>query len=504
MPISCAHTRFIQEYFKPVSLCFNLSHELESYDGNPGYYGISFDEILGRQAVELFPCLLGLDTHKDVILPYVSLANGCTVDLHLKASDTGYTVFLIDARRQMQGQQEVQQLANEVGLLNRRLEILRDELTEKNHALEQANQTKTRFIAGMSHELRTPIVSILGHTAWLEKNKSQQPSSNRSLGSIRRSATYLLVLIDNLLQQGKIESDDLHLQRESVDAAKFFTNIVDIMLPLAEVRGLLIQSVIDLPDEHRILIDEHYFRQALLNLLGNAIKFTDTGSVFLMVNIKKNTLIVKVVDTGIGISEDGIHEIFTAFKRGHNVQGRSGLGIGLSIARDIICAMDGEIDVQSRLGKGTEVSIWIPQPVSAPRQVPVEDSERRTLAVRNRVLLVEDCQDLASLYALFFREAGFEFRVIQEPDDFAEVARRWQPDLVLVDYHLGESDGLVLVKAARERGYNGYMIMLTASTGIDEGLHRRALATGCNEFLNKTSDVNQLVAHVQALLSNDD
>lgn len=502
MPIPSLHARFVQDHFKLVSLCFNLSHELESYEGSPRDYGILVEEILGQQATEILPCLLGLATDRDAVLPYVGLSSGSTVDLYLQAFDEGYTVFLVDSSRQMKGQQEVQQLVNEVGLLNRKLEALTVELTEKNNELDQANKTKTHFIAGMSHELRTPIVSILGHAAWIEKNLPQSQQPDRSLDSVRRSATYLLVLIDNLLQQGNIASDGLFLRSKAVDAAEFFANMVDIMQPLAEEKGLSIQPAIDLPPDYRMWVDAHYFRQALLNLLSNAIKFTDEGSVLLAASLENDVLRVKVADTGIGVAQDGDNDIFATFSRGNNVQGRSGLGIGLSIARDIILAMEGRIEIRSELGEGTEISLQVPQPVADP-DAENSASSPAVLAGSRRVLLVEDCSDIATLYALFFRSAGFEFHVIQNPDDFDNTLSEWAPDLILVDYHLGASDGLTLVEAARKQGYEGYIMMLTASTGIDEGLHRRALATGCNEFLNKTDDVGQLITRIKTLFSDN-
>jgi len=224
---------FLEKKYKPLTLCFDHSARLTSWYGNLTHFG--FSENIGEtDAVELFPLLVGMDLQKSNELPYVNLSNGKSADIHIHPNEKGFSISLVDSSEQRAGHVEVQQVANEVSLLNSRLEVLTAELEEKNAELNKANQAKSEFIAGMSHEFRTPIVSILGHSAWLIKQMPGEDQSLKNIETIERSAKFLLALIDNLLRQGQISAKQLRITKAPVEINSFISSVLQIIQPLAD------------------------------------------------------------------------------------------------------------------------------------------------------------------------------------------------------------------------------------------------------------------------------
>jgi signal transduction histidine kinase/CheY-like chemotaxis protein len=483
---------FLKQRYKPLTLCFDHHSRLISWQGDLAHYGFK-ENILNAEAEELLPLLVGMDTQESTEIPYVNLSNGYAADIHIHPNDSGFAIFLVDSSRQRAGHEKIQQVANEVSLLNSKLEVLTAELEKKNTELNKANKAKSEFIAGMSHEFRTPIVSILGHSAWLIDKASE--SDQKNLETIERSGQYLLALIDNLLQQGKISAQQLHIKKSPTEISGFINTLVDIIQPLADDKGIAIHTSLPHGECNCYLIDKDHIQQVLINILANAIKFTPKGEVRLSVEYQNQHLIFEVIDTGIGIPAENLKEILIPFTRAVNASAFQGAGLGLSIANEIITAMGGSIEINSEVKKGSRVLIKIPAELTA--CVRADSKLSAQMFDSGPVLLMEDNPDIVSIYELFFREAGIDITSITDPNDFSSAVQKLQPGLIIIDYHLGETTGLVLVREIRSSGFLGKIIMLTATSGIDNQLQQEALAAGCNRFMEKPADVKSLVDFVK-------
>jgi len=488
---------FLENKYKPLTLCFDHNARLMSWNGNLAHFGIS-ENIEEIDATELFPLLVGMDLQKTTDLPYVNLENGQSADIHIRPNEKGFSVSLVDSSEQKAGHEKVQQVANDVSLLNRKLEILTAELEQKNAELDTANRAKSEFIAGMSHEFRTPIISILGHSSWLEKQVAEEGQSIRNIQSIERSAKFLLALIDNLLRQGQISAKQLRIAKAPVDINIFVESVLQIIQPLADEKNILLQSSLPSGDCNCYLIDKHYLQQVLINLLGNAVKFTREGHVSLSIKCDDQQLIIVVTDTGIGIPPDGLKDIFIPFTRAKNARAFQGAGLGLSIANEIITNMGGELQISSEVNKGTSITMTIPAEYAVCAKPELTPPVVLANPSPGPVLLMEDNHDIVSIYELFFKEAGVILTSITDPSQFFESVQSVNPHLIIIDYHLGETTGIDLVKSIRKSGFDGKIIMLTATSDIDDELQREALAAGCNRFIPKPADVNSLVTFVKS------
>ena len=495
---------FLKQRYKPLTLCFDHAALLTTWCGDLNYYGLNGDILPNVSATELLPLLIGIDVHKVTELPYVNLSDGHSADIHVIPNETGFCVFLVDSSRQKSGHEEIQQIANEVSLLNSKLKILTAELEQKNLALDKANQAKSEFIAGMSHEFRTPIVSILGHSAWLKKHLSKHTQWLKSLESIERSGTFLVTLINNLLQQGQNSvQHPLQIVRIPVNIPNFISSLLQIIQPLADEKNILLRSS---PPPEKCdccyLIDKNHLQQVLINLLANAVKFTRNGEVSLSVEYQTHQISFEVRDTGIGIPPDSLKDILIPFTRANNASAFQGAGLGLSIANRIITTMNGELQINSIENKGTKILIHLPAECAS--CVAIESAPEKPLAVslhQGAVLLMEDNLDIVSIYSLFFKEAGINLNSVTDPSLFFDTVQSIAPEMIIIDYHLGETTGIDLVKEIRDSGFNGKIIMLTATSDINDRLQREALAAGCNQFMEKPSDVNSLINFVKSEIS---
>ncbi len=495
------HEDFFQQYFSPLTLEVDAQGNISAWQGNLEHYGIDATNLIGTPVSDHLPCLIALPEDQDFSLPYINLPNQRVADIHIqryagKSEDMGekkgYRVVLIDTSATQANLQKTQQLANDVSLLNEELRKLSRKLQDKNRQLDIANRAKADFISGLSHEFRTPIASVLGHTRWLKNHCAQNSEAQEHLDTIRRSSEYLLALIENLLRQGSIDADKLMLNPTPIKPKQLLDSLVDMIKPLASEKSLRLQTSLDLDENLLLELDENYLRQALVNLLSNAIKFTDEGEVTLSANIQDGQLQIRIKDSGIGIDAQDLESITSSFTRGKNAEHRPGLGLGLSIVHGIARAMNGSLDISSRLGDGTEVTLSIPAVEVAPKVVDTTAAE-----VEGSVMLLDDNRDITSLYRLFFKEAGIDLHTYHEPDELLEDLPSIEPRLLITDYHLQDTDGLSFVKRLRARGHQHPTILLTATLDVDTELRRRAKEAGCDDCWSKPVNVEDLIAQVK-------
>ncbi|MBI1772931.1 MAG: hypothetical protein HYR68_11410 [Burkholderiales bacterium] len=294
---------------------------------------------------------------------------------------------------------------------------------------EVANYAKSTFLASMSHELRTPLNAILGYAQILKRDKNLTEKQISSLNTVQLSGEHLLTLITDLLDLSKIEAGKFELYLSPVNLNSFLQVIADIIRVKAEQKGLFFHLEMSSSLPLIVMLDEKRLRQVLINLLGNAVKFTDEGQISLGVKSQSNTgnhllLNFEVKDTGIGMDEQQFETIFKPFEQVGDMQRRfGGTGLGLSISRKLVNLMGGDIQVSSQLEHGSSFSFEIP--VEITEEVALNrDLENDIVGYRGEpksILIVDDILANRSMLADLFRGIGF---VIFEAEDRQCYTRR--------------------------------------------------------------------------------
>jgi PAS domain S-box-containing protein len=384
------------------------------------------------------------------------------------------------------------------------------ELRQARDRAEAANQAKSRFLANMSHELRTPLNAVLGYAQLMQMNRDMAPAKTAlALDTIRKSGEHLLALINDVLDLSRIEAGRMELHATDVDLPQFLQAVVDIVAVRARHKGIepVFEATGELP--RRVLVDEHRLRQVLLNLLGNAVKFTDSGRVTLRVGSSTDgaaglRLHVDVSDTGAGIAAEHLESIFLPFEQVGQVERRvGGSGLGLAISRELVRAMGGDIGVQSVLGAGSVFSFDVLLPAGTadapidPVQNPICGYEGH----RRKILVVDDIVENRSLLASALGYIGFDVIEACDGREGLHLAESFAPDLVLMDNVMPVMDGLEATRQIRllPAFKDLPIIALSADTAASE--RGRSLEMGANAFLSKPIVLERLLEYIGKLLN---
>ncbi|MGN6367461.1 MAG: ATP-binding protein [Phycisphaerae bacterium] len=397
---------------------------------------------------------------------------------------------------------------------------------------EAASRAKSAFVASMSHELRTPMTAILGHIDLLEEEgecggELSLHERRKSLRTIRRNAEHLVDLVNDVLDLSKIEAGKLETERIACSPLQIISEVAAVMRLRAVEKRIAFQVKYIGPIPKTITTDPTRLRQVLMNLVGNALKFTHSGSVRLLVrllnsnSLDKPQLQFQVVDTGIGMTQEQIASLFRPFTQAEATTTRrfGGTGLGLSISKRLAEAMGGGIVVDSISGAGTTFTATIdPGPLQgvelivdpaegdtafAQHAALIREAPTEPLLAGTRILIAEDGPDNQYLIALLLRRAGAK---ITGADNgryavglALDAAREGQAfDLILMDMQMPEMDGYAATRRLRERGYRGKIMALTAHTM--PGDRERCLAEGCDAYMPKPFEPERLVARACELL----
>jgi PAS domain S-box-containing protein len=374
-------------------------------------------------------------------------------------------------------------------------------------AAETANRAKSAFLANMSHEIRTPMNAILGYSQLLLRSSALEADARANVKVINRSGEHLLNLINDILDMSKIEAGQMGIKPVAFRVSDLADDLVAMFRPRIEGR-VQFEALVGDEDAPCVFADEGKIRQVLINLLGNAVKFTERGSIKLAVSTQHREdgqlwLAASVEDTGPGIAAEEQDKLFRPFAQVESgTRLNKGTGLGLAISRQFARMMGGDVTMISELGRGTVFSFGMPIAIGDARDVIAQSSRRRVQGLRRgqnppRILVVDDEQDNRAWLKQLLEPIGF---AIREANDGAAAIQSWQdwkPQLILMDMRMpvmGGREAARIIKAS-PGGDDTVVIAFTASA-MDED-RCEALAGGMDDYLSKPCRENVLLEKIQ-------
>lgn len=384
---------------------------------------------------------------------------------------------------------------------------------------EAATQAKSVFLANMSHELRTPLNSILGYTQILKRDKNLQKQQKDAIHTIHQSSEHLLTLINELLDLSRIEAQKMELQYTDVYLPGFLNGIIEISRIRAQQEGIQFdyEMASDLPTGVRA--DDKRLRQVLLNLINNAIKFTNEGRVVLRVSIQsvadKETKLPKacihweIEDTGIGISPDKLDEIFLPFHQVNKTKlTTEGTGLGLPISQNLLRLMQSELHVKSVLGTGTtfwfDLVLPVVEDITANHDTNVGDQSCHIIGYKGykrHALLVDDNDKNRAILREMLVPIGFEVVEAKNGKDALTTANASPPDIIFMDLVMPVMDGIEATQRIRKSPALKDIIVIGISASAFDTTKQTSFEAGCNDFLTKPIHIEKLFRCLQLHLN---
>ena len=388
----------------------------------------------------------------------------------------------------------------------RRTEVeLEQRVEERTHELERANRAKSDFLANVSHEIRTPMNGILGMSDLLLQGELSDDERQRQTRIVYTSARALLEVINDLLDVSKIEAGKLSIQPAPFNLPRMLQECVELFEPQADAKGLDFGAYIDDEIPRWISADRGRLRQVLINLLGNALKFTEKGSVRLEVT-QETSLRGEILgrfmihDTGIGISAEHIGDLFTPFHQVDTSSSRrhGGTGLGLAICDRLVQLMGGTMDVQSTAGRGSSFFFVIPL---EPTEPPETRNEDLPTAAPSLILLVEDNPVNQMVTSRLLTDLGHEVDVAANGQKALEAIQEKAYDLVLMDCQMPILDGYEATRSIRDSGKSDLPIVALSAHAM-KGDRERCLEAGMNDHLAKPVDREELAVMLNRWLDS--
>ncbi len=417
----------------------------------------------------------------------------------------------------------LESVAAQVGIAIAHTKLLQEakkrqiELAQQNLALEAATEkaqaasrTKSEFLANMSHEIRTPMNAILGFAELLQNLVSDDLAQNY-LQAIQTNGRTLLILINDILDLSKVEAGKLKLNYESVNLPSLLQDIQQMFVQRAKEKGLFLNLQVNQSIPTEIYIDEVRLRQILVNVVGNAIKFTERGGISMRVNSRINSSIenqahleIAISDTGIGISPRDQMLIFDAFRQSQGQSNRKygGTGLGLTISRRLTEMMGGTIEVISELGRGSTFTLIFPKitVTQTTSDSPSTSRQNHDLSKFSalKILIVDDVQSNRDLLHAYFNSTPHQIMMADNGENALQLAIKHHPDLILLDLVMPQMDGLAVLQTLKQNSItqNICVIMVTASIQEQDFEELQTLAQG---FLRKPVSRQDLLNELERL-----
>lgn len=418
---------------------------------------------------------------------------------------------------------ELKEKEKEVNAAKEEAERANDELRSTNRLIcqmaaeaDRANEAKSRFLANMSHEIRTPMNGILGMLELALDEKLSERVTN-FLTTSKSSARALLEIIEDILDVSRIEAGQFSIELMNCYLMELLTDVDNLMRSQAVGKKLDFAIHIETPVPAIILTDPTRVRQCLINLVGNALKFTEIGHITIRVRLEafkgESCLRFAVEDTGIGIAPDRQEAVFKSFTQadGSTTRKYGGTGLGLSITKQLAELLGGAVDLSSEFGKGSTFSVLIPTRTNLNNCEMIDTFEPMTAqnkkfngegkAFTGTVLVAEDDKVNQQTISAMLSKVGLEIEVASNGREAVEMASRAEYDLILMDIQMPEMNGLDATRTLRQQGYTKPVFALTANVSKEDV--ENALEAGCNEHLVKPIDREQLFATLSLYLNAD-
>ncbi len=406
-------------------------------------------------------------------------------------------------------------LEAEVAARTAELQSSNDDLSAAKLKAEQASAAKTSFLANMSHEIRTPMTAILGYADLMLSPAQTMSDRIDCLQVVRRNARHLTDLINDILDISKIEADKMTTEKIPCDIARIAVEVVSLLRPRASAKNLTLTVDFDGEIPNEVQTDPMRLKQILMNMVGNAIKFTDQGHVGIKASVRKTQATSQVVfdvsDTGIGMNAEQLAKLFRPFVQADESMTRKygGTGLGLVISRRLAEYMGGGISVKSELGHGSTFTVCVDGGSidGIPTRTGLTESmlgtapelaEADQIILKGRILLAEDGIDNQHLLTLHLTSAGAEVVVAENGRIALDRTRAEKFDLILMDMQMPELDGYGATSELRRLGFTLPIVALTAHAM--SGDRAKCLAAGCTDYLTKPIDKELLLRTVASHL----
>jgi CheY-like chemotaxis protein len=407
-------------------------------------------------------------------------------------------------------------------------QLLRQEIQQRERAealliaakegADNANQAKSEFLANMSHEVRTPLNGILGYAQILQTSKNFSAKDRKGLNIIHQCGTHLLTLINDVLDLSKIEARKMDLYATSFHFPSFLQGVAEIFNIRAEQKKVTFICQFDSELPNGVDADEKRLRQVLINLLGNAVKFTNHGAIIFKVKILEKIIIndlnmtrvfkirFQIEDTGVGINPEYLEKIFMPFEQVGDFNNQAqGTGLGLAISQKILALMKSSIQVSSQDGEGSTFWFDVELPEMVDWNQSARISHRGTIVgfegEKRKILIVDDRWENRSVALNLLQPLGFEVQEAMNGQEGLKKAGEYQPDLIIADLVMPVMDGFELIRQLRKDSILQDTCIIASSASVFEAEQCASIAAGADEFLPKPISADGLLEMIRSLLN---
>lgn len=468
----------------------------------------SADEVIGMTVEELIPQRQGKWFH-ELDLALLKEAGGQNYEATLQITETETKQFQFHKTTFYDKKKQVVGIVGVLFDITERNKLQR-ELNQALAKSDAVNKSKNEFLTNMSHEIRTPLNGILGYAQLLRNDLSLQEKTRKRISHIENSGKHLLHLINDILDLSKIEAQRYELNNSEFSLANTLHNIIGIGRILAQKRGLHFEHHIDKDLPPFLFGDERKVRQILLNLINNAVKYTETGKITLRVKNEElvsghSYLRFEIEDTGIGVGSNDLGEIFKPFKRklepGKKIEGN---GLGLAISRELTRLIGGELFAESTPGKGSTFTAILNLPAA---NGSIRNNENEQLLItgyegsKKKILFVDDTDEFRQMLIDLLEPLHFEVIEADNGQTAIELAYKEKPHLILMDFVMPIMDGFESVRRIRRIKDLADIKIIALSASVFEEHRRSGKISGCNDFLPKPIDINTLLEAIRTQLS---